>query len=109
MMRIPPWLAVWLFFIVVSMEKAPAQAALNGDSFLVRNTTDLVDLCSATQSDPLRVAAMNFCYGFTVAAFRFLWNEDMTRPSSHHLCVPVPQPTRDEVLANFSGWARATP
>jgi hypothetical protein len=106
-MRLAPWLVACLVFSVVSMEAA--QADLNRDSFLVRNTADLVGLCSARQSDPIHVAATNFCSGFTVAAFRLLWAEDMARRSNHLLCVPSPQPTRDEVITGFLNWASATP
>ena len=108
-MRNAPRIAAWMFLSVALMGMVPAQAALSRDSFLLRNTNDLVDLCSATRSDPLHVAATNFCHGFTVAAFRLLWAEDMARRSNHLLCVPRPQPTRDEVLGVFLDWARVTP
>ena len=106
-MRITMLMILALPFAVVPM--VATQAALDKDSFLMRNTTDLVELCSATRTDSMNVAAQNFCLGFTVAAFRMLWAEDMARRSDHLLCVPTPQPTRDQVLLNFLLWAKANP
>ena len=58
-----------------------AQAAVTEDSFLVRNTGDLVDLCSAAPTDRLYTAASNFCHGFTVGVFRVLQEQDMASRS----------------------------
>lgn len=92
-----------LAFVAASIDTT--HASINQDHFLVRNTADLVELCSAINSD----SARGFCYGFAVAEFRMLWAEDMARKSHHLLCVPSPQPTRDEVLAGFVDWAKANP
>ena len=39
-------------------------AALTEQSFVSKTTGDLVALCSASPSDNLYTAAMNFCHGF---------------------------------------------
>ena len=57
----------------------PARAAVTQDSFLLLNTADLVDLCTAVQADPLYTAASNFCHGFAVGAFRVLQEQEMAR------------------------------
>ena len=94
-----------LSIAVVTMDTT--QAALDQESFLVRNTADLVDLCSATRADSMYVAAQNFCHGFSGAAFRMLWDEGRAHRSNYLICVPIPQPTRDEVLVRFLHWAKA--
>jgi hypothetical protein len=86
-----------------------AHAAVSQDTFLLRNTGDLVDLCSAAQSDPLYTAAVNFCHGFTVGVFRVLQEEDMAKTSRHMFCLPNPMPSRNEGIANFVQWANADP
>src|SRR4051794_37159002 len=86
-----------------------ARAAVTQDMFLLRNTGDLVELCSAAQDDPLFTAAQNFCQGFTVGVFRVLWEEDMARRTGHLFCLPNPPPTRNEAVASFVQSVRANP
>jgi hypothetical protein len=86
-----------------------SRAAVTEDSFLVHNTGDLIELCSATQSDPMFTAATNFCHGFAVGVFRVLEEEDMARRSRHLFCLPSPAPTRTEGIASFVQWAKANP
>jgi hypothetical protein len=85
------------------------RAALTEDNFLVHNTGDLIELCSAAQSDPLYTAASNFCHGFAVGVFRVLEEEDMARRSHHMFCLPNQAPTRAEGIASFVQWAKANP
>jgi hypothetical protein len=77
------------------------------DSFLVRTTGDLTELCSAAPSEAMYTAAINFCQGFAVGVFRVLQAEDTARRSNHLFCQPNPAPTRNEALANFVRWAKA--
>lgn len=93
--------------LCIGLSAGQAHAAVTEDTFLIRNTGDLVDLCSAAQSDPLYTAAVNFCHGFTVGVFRVLQEEDMAKLSRHMFCLPNPMPTRNEGIANFVQWARA--
>jgi Rap1a immunity proteins len=86
-----------------------AAPAATQDSFLVRNTGDLVDLCSATQADPLYTAAVNFCQGFVAGAYRVLQETDAANPSQHLFCLPSPPPTRNDAIAAFVRWAKADP
>ena len=86
-----------------------AQAAVTEDNFQQRSTADLVELCSAAQTDPLYTAASNFCHGFAVGVFRVLQEEDMARKSRHMFCLPDQMPTRTEGIARFVEWAKADP
>jgi hypothetical protein len=95
--------------LCAAMSAATGQAAVTEDSFLVRDTGDLVDLCTAAQSEPLYTAAINFCHGFGIGAYRVLQEADMARPSRHMFCMPNPMPTRNEALASFVQWAKANP
>jgi Rap1a immunity proteins len=95
--------------ICLTVSAGSVQAAVTQDTFLLRNTGDLVDLCSAPQSDPLYTAAVNFCHGFTVGVFRVLQEEDMAKASRHMFCLPTPMPSRNEGVANFVQWAKADP
>jgi hypothetical protein len=97
------------FVLCLGVSVGWAQAAVTEDTFLLHNTGDLVDLCSAAQSDPLYTPAVNFCHGFGVGVFRVLQEEDMAKLSRHMFCLPNPGPTRNETVANFIQWAKADP
>ncbi len=83
-----------------------AQANVTQDNFLMGSTSDLVNLCSATETDPLYTAAVNFCQGFAVGVYRVLQEEDRARVR-HLFCTPQPTPTRTETIARFVQWAGA--
>jgi hypothetical protein len=104
-MRAGVWLPGIVLCLAVSAGSAPA--AVTEDSFLMRNTGDLVDLCSAAQSDAMYTAATNFCHGFAVGVFRVLQEEDMAWRGNHLFCLPNPAPTRNEGIASFVMWAKA--
>jgi Rap1a immunity proteins len=104
-MRLKSWLIASGFGIAACV--GTARAAVTEDDFLLRNTGDLVDVCTATQADPMYTAAVNFCQGFGVGVFRVLQEEDMARRSRHLFCLPNPPPTRNEGLAAFVQWAKA--
>jgi hypothetical protein len=87
---------------------AGANAAVSEDDFLLRTTGDLVELCKAPPADPYYTAAINFCHGFAVGAYRVLEAEN--RAEMRHLfCLPDPPPHRDEAIAAFVRWADANP
>ena len=104
-MRFKHWIIGLSFGVAAST--GAAQATVTEDSFLLRNTGDLVDVCSAAQQDPMYTAAVNFCQGFAVVVFRVLQEEDMANRSRHLFCVPNPAPTRNEGIAAFVQWAKA--
>jgi Rap1a immunity proteins len=85
---------------------ASAKGAVDGATYMLRNTADLATLCAVEPADASYSQAIGFCEGFTVAAFRLLWALDRGRGGKHRLCVPTPQPTRGEVLASFLQWAK---
>ncbi|MBV9248223.1 MAG: hypothetical protein JO227_03110 [Acetobacteraceae bacterium] len=106
-MRMRPW----AFAIVLCAIGVPrvSNAALTQDSFVLRNAGDLVDLCSADQSDPLYTAATNFCHGFLVGVVRVLQEEESAHKARQMFCIPEPMPTRNEGIAKFVQWAKANP
>jgi hypothetical protein len=96
-MQVMPWAPV----IGVLAVLGSARATVTEQNFLVRNTGDLVALCSASQSDPLYTAAVNFCHGFAVGVFRVVAEEDAARQSGKVICLPNPPPSRNQALAAF--------
>lgn len=83
-------------------------AAVTQDTFQLNSTADLVQLCSASPSDPMGTAALNFCHGFGVGVFRVLQEVEKAE-RTHSFCMPDPLPTRNEALASFIQWSNANP
>lgn len=105
----------WLWAATLSTAiaaAAPARAAVTEDNFLLRNAGDLVALCSAAPSDPLYTAAINFCHGFGIGAFRVLRAEEAAQRPPHLFCLPEhleQLSTRNETVADFVRWMNADP
>ena len=95
--------------VSLGVSAGSAHAAVSQDAFMLHSNGDLVDLCSAAQTDPLYTAAVNFCHGFAVGVFRVLQEEDMATRSRHMFCLPSQMPTRNEGIASFIQWAKADP
>ena len=86
-----------------------AGAALTEDDFYVRNTQDLVDLCSAPESDPLQDASEHFCHGFISGAWQYHEAQANGPKGQRLVCPAEPYPTRNEVVAGFLAWSAANP
>jgi Rap1a immunity proteins len=86
-----------------------AQNQVSQDMFQLRNTGDLVALCSANQPDPLFTPAINFCHGYVLGVFSVLQVEEAAAPKARMFCMPNPMPTRQDGITNFVAWARANP
>ncbi|HKM64507.1 MAG TPA: Rap1a/Tai family immunity protein [Acidisphaera sp.] len=101
----------WVTALALCAIAAPgvARAAVTQDSFLLRNTADLVDLCTADQSDPTYTPAVNFCHGFALGVFRVLNEEDVARRRRVLFCPKDPTPSRNEAIAAFVAWVKANP
>ncbi len=88
----------------------PARAALSEDTFQVRDTGDLVALCSADRADPLYTPAQNFCHGFAVGTYRTLADVERGMRAKRKLfCPPAIPPSRNEGISQFVQWAGAHP
>ena len=81
-------------------------AAVTRDTFLVRHTQDLVELCTAPETDPLHAPATGFCYGYVVGAYHYYLSEHAGPDAKPMFCLPEPQPTRQQSVQMFVGWAK---
>jgi hypothetical protein len=101
----------WLAGLALCAAMLPStgHAAVTEDTFQLKTTSDLVDLCSAAPSDPMMTAAVNFCHGFAVGVFRVLDEENAAHRINKLFCIPNPTPSRNQALADFVQWAKSTP
>ena len=88
---------------------ASSAHAVTQDDFLLRNTGDLVNLCSAPSNDPLATAAVNFCEGFGLGVFRVLDETEAAHKRRQIFCMPSQMPTRTQAMMAFVQWAKASP
>jgi hypothetical protein len=49
---------------LASIATRPVQAGVTRDNFVANSAQDLVALCTVTEDDPLRLAAVGFCQGY---------------------------------------------
>jgi hypothetical protein len=87
---------------------AAARAATT-ENFQLRDTRDLVALCSPVPGSELYVAAINFCHGFGVGAFQYYQALEGSVPGHKFICPPDPRPSRSAVVEGFVTWANANP
>ena len=92
----------------LALHAAPARAAVVEDNFNLRNTADLVALCSAGPEDSMFSAAKHFCHGFGVGAYQVL-EQEQAAARRRTICMPKTGVTRNDAVAKFVTWAQAKP
>ena len=83
--------------------------ATNQDDFLVRNTADIVALCSTAPGDPLYIPAMNFCQGYLVGIYQYQDDFFHGAGLTPVVCPPAPKPTRNQTVMDYLAWSKAHP
>lgn len=81
--------------------------AVEPDAYRVRNTADLVRVCSAQSSEPDQATAIAFCHGVLAGAYAFYTAS--VPVADRFVCPPDPAPTRSKVANDFVAWAKARP
>ena len=81
-------------------------AAVTRETFQVRTTQDLVDLCTAPETDPLHAAAIGFCFGYVMGVHHYHVAEQSGPDVKPMYCLPEPQPTRRQAVQTFVSWAK---
>jgi hypothetical protein len=95
----------WLGTLALGLAAAAPAAAVSEEQFQLRTGADLVALCSTTQDDPLRVAAIHMCHGFGVATYQTLMAVSAHEKFEDFFCPPSPPPSRNQAFAAFLAWA----
>jgi hypothetical protein len=82
-------------------------AAATAESFQVKNTQDLVDLCAVQGNDPVRVQAIHFCEGYLTGVYHYHQALTRGRGQAPVFCPTGALPTRDQAVAMFVAWAQS--
>ena len=94
-----------IVFVACVLGCGPAFAVDTAD-FEVATTRDLVNLCSASESDPAGRQALMFCYGFVSGASHY--HRELTRgPNVAAIVCPGREVPRTEIVEVFLAWSKA--
>ena len=104
------WMTACLLLLPL-MQPGTGRAAVTEDMFLMRDTSDLVSLCSVGQGDPLYAAAIHFCQGFGSGAYGVASEYEAARSRARMFCPPSAdrRPSRNAAIAEFIQWANTRP
>jgi hypothetical protein len=91
----------------VMLACAASAYAVQPDAYRIRNTADLVRVCSAQPSEPDQATAIAFCHGVLAGAYAYYLASTPT--ADRFVCAPDPAPTRSKVAMDFVAWAKARP
>jgi hypothetical protein len=83
--------------------------AVSENDFKADTTEQIINLCTANPDDPLYQQAINFCQGYLVGAYKYYEAEHSGPNAPKFVCLPNPQPSRDEAIQIFIEWAKAHP
>ena len=86
-----------------------AVAELTEKQFELKNTQDLIDLCTVAPDDPLYHQAVNFCHGYLVGAYQYYAAAAAGPNGVKLVCFPDSHPTRNQAIDMFVTWAKAHP
>ena len=97
-------------FSLVTLGVLSFQAqAVTPEHFVVRNTQELIDVCSTPPTDPLYTAAIHFCHGYLVWAYHYQESLFSGPGVKQVVCFTEPKPSRNEGIAKYIQWAKARP
>ncbi len=97
-------------FLLSFLLTLPAVAgAASEKDFEAKTTRDLINVCTAAPDDPLHLQAVNFCEGYLVGAFHYYQASTSGPKATKLVCLPDPQPSRNDTIKMFIEWAKAHP
>jgi hypothetical protein len=100
----------WVMLVLLVTFVIPGWAgAVEKENFLVDTTGDLIELCTAPESDPLHKEAVHFCMGFLVGAYHYHVVANMGPEGKRLVCPPDPPPARAKVVSMFVDWVKNHP
>ena len=84
-------------------------SAVSENDFKADTTEQIVNLCTADPGEPLYQQSVNFCHGYLVGAYKYYEAAHSGPNAPKFVCLPDPQPSRNEAIQMFMEWAKAHP
>ncbi len=106
MIRKTKVLAILTLFLVPTLAAA---GSVTEKDFVAATTRDLLNLCAASPDDPLYQQAINFCHGYLIGAYHFHQAMAAGPEGTRLVCMPDPEPSRNEEIARLVKWVQAHP
>lgn len=100
---------IFRLMLMVLVLSPMVAGAVTTEDFEAKTTGNFLNLCTATPDDPYYTAAINFCHGFLVGAFRYHVAQYTGPDSKPMICFPDPAPSRNQAIQMFIEWATAHP
>jgi Ssp1 endopeptidase immunity protein Rap1a len=95
--------------VLTALGASSACAVVTRDDFLANTARDMVDLCTASEDDPMYASAVAFCHGYLVGAWHFHEELAAGKRGQRIACPPDPPPSRSEAIAMFIDWVKVHP
>ena len=83
--------------------------AVTPEDFEVKTTQNLLNLCAVSANDPVAKEAIQMCQGYLVGAYDYHMAENSGPGGTPLVCLPKPEPSRNEATAMFVAWVKAHP
>lgn len=101
---------ILMFLLTVALlVPSVAGAGVTEKDFEIDTAKNLLNLCAVQADDPLQKEAIHLCYGFLLGAYAYHLAENSGKDGKLLVCLPKPEPTRNESVAMFVEWLKAHP
>jgi hypothetical protein len=97
------------FAFCLAVVATPSAEATDESDFAADTAGQLANLCSTAPDNPDYVAAIHFCEGFLVGAYRYHLASLDGPGTQKVVCLPEPAPSRDNAAGDFVTWLEAHP
>jgi hypothetical protein len=100
---------IFVMSLLLTLPVLALAGAVTEKDFHTETTEDLINLCDAKPDDPLYLPAISYCHGFMMGAYSYYQAQTAGPKGIKLVCVPEPQPSRNEGVRMFIEWAKAHP
>ncbi len=102
-------LMITVTMLLLLMPAVTVADAVTEKDFEVETTRDLIALCAASPDDPHYNHAVNFCHGYLIGAYHYYQAMTAGPKGIKFICMPDPEPSRNEEIGRFIEWAQSHP